>query len=144
MTDKSKFSIIGSSTKITKPWGYEIIFSPEDSGVTSKLLHIDAGKRFSFQYHDQKEENLTLIEGKCKLHLEDKEGQIKVFEMEEKKGYFIRPFQKHRCEAIIDCDILESSTKESGNTVRLEDDYQRGTETEEKRKGRLNKKVYLG
>lgn len=124
-TKKSQFTTRPYSQRIEKPWGYEIIFTPSESPVTGKILHVNKGARFSYQYHDQKQETLCLLEGKAKMVIDDNE-----FEMESLKGYFIKPMIKHRCQAITDCDILESSTKEEGNTVRLQDDYQRSTETE--------------
>ena len=54
--------------------------------------------------------------------------------METGKGYTVTLGQKHRHQAITDCDVFESSTPEIGNTYRLEDDYSRPTETEEMRK----------
>lgn len=142
--DKSKFSIKPYYQKVIKPWGYELILTPEESPITSKILHLDDGKRFSFQYHDKKIEALTLIEGEALLILENEEGKIENIKMELNKGYYIRPFQKHRAQGIKDCLIFESSTKEEGNTMRLEDDYSRGTETEEKRKTRTEGGVYMG
>ena len=142
--DKSKFTIKPFFQKVIKPWGYEILLTPEESPVTGKILHLDDGKRFSLQYHDKKEETLTLIEGRAYIILDDEKGEMKKIEMEMKKGYFIRPFQKHRCQGIKNCLISESSTKEEGNTVRLEDDYNRGTETEVKRKTRTKGGVYMG
>jgi oxalate decarboxylase/phosphoglucose isomerase-like protein (cupin superfamily) len=120
--------------KIIKPWGYELIFTPPDSLVTGKVLHLSKGARFSLQYHNKKQETLVLLNGQAKIILEDEKGQLQEIEMEPMKGYFIKPFQKHRCQGISECDILEASTKEEGNTVRLEDDYSRPTETEEMRK----------
>ena len=142
--NKTKFSVQPIVQKIEKPWGHELILTPEDAPVTGKILHLNKGARFSFQYHDQKEETLCLIKGQAKIILEDKDGEIKETEMEPMKGYHIRPFQKHRCQGITDCDILEASTKEKGNTVRLEDDYKRGTETEEIRQQRTGGKPYQG
>ncbi len=144
MADKSKFSVKPLFQKVIKPWGYEILLTPEESPVTSKILHLDDGKRFSFQYHDKKIEALTLIQGEAKIILENEQGEIEEIKMELNKGYFIRPFQKHRAQGIKDSLIFESSTKEEGNTVRLEDDYHRGTETEEKRKTRIRSGVYMG
>lgn len=117
------------AVKIIKPWGYEIIFTPPDSLVTGKILHLKQGARFSYQYHEKKQETLCLLNGQAKIILND-EGT----KMESQKGYFIKPMVKHRCQAVTDCDILETSTKEEGTTVRLEDDYQRPDETEELRK----------
>lgn len=125
--------------KIIKPWGYEIIFTPPDSPVTGKILHLKTGARFSYQYHDKKQETLCLLKGKAKIIIDDQ-----VMKMEPLEGYFITPMMKHRCWAITNCDILEASTKEEGNTVRLKDDYKRGTETEEIRKKRQESEIYLG
>lgn len=117
--------IIPYSQRIKKPWGYELIFTPPESPVTGKILHINKGAKFSYQYHDKKQEILCLFRGEAKIVIDDRE-----FKMELLRGYFITPMMKHRCQAITDCDILESSTKEEGNTIRLQDDYKRGTETE--------------
>lgn len=142
--DKSKFSTKPYQMKVEKPWGYELILTPDESPVTGKILHIKKGARFSLQYHDKKKETLTLLSGEALIILEDEKGVKQEIKMEPFKGYFIRPFQKHRCKGITDCDILEASTKEKGETVRLEDDYERETETEEARKKRTEKGVYMG
>lgn len=119
------------SKKVIKPWGYEIIFTEKDSPYTAKLLHIKSGCRLSLQYHDQKKETLVLFKGQAKIVLGNQ-----ILPMEPKKGYYIKPFLKHRVWAVTDCDIFEASTPEIGNTFRLEDDYQRQTETEADRKKR--------
>ncbi len=142
--DKSKFSIKPFFQKVIKPWGYEILLTPEESPVTGKILHLDDDKRFSLQYHDEKEETLILFSGEAYIILENDQGEMEKIKMELNKGYFIRPFQKHRAQGIKDSLIFESSTKEEGDTVRLEDDYNRGTETEEKRKTRIQGGVYMG
>lgn len=130
--------------KINKPWGHEIILSSDNSPVTSKILYIKKGHRFSLQHHETKEEILTLLSGKAYIYLgKDKESVART-EMEKDKGYLIRKSIIHRCEAIEDCEIYESSTPEKGTTVRLEDDYSRGDETEEARKEREGDKVYMG
>lgn len=142
--DKSQFSTKPYQLKVKKPWGYELILTPDESPVTGKILNLDDGKRFSLQYHDKKRETLTLISGEAYIILENWEGEMKKIRMEQNKGYFIRPFQKHRCQGIKDCFIIEASTREEGKTVRIEDDYARGTETEEARKKRTEEKVYMG
>lgn len=132
--DTSKFSIDPYVMKVEKPWGFELIFSDGTAKITSKILHITAGKRSSLQYHEVKEEILTLISGDGILELQDGTGEVKKFSMELRKSYIIIPNQIHRFAAgNVDCEIMESSTPESGNTVRLEDDYSRGVETDEDR-----------
>ena len=116
------------SQKVNKPWGYEIIFTPPNLSRVGKILFIKKGCRLSLQYHDQKEETLCLFQGKAKIRLEDKKGQIKTLYMKPQMGYTILKGQKHRLEALEDSFIFEVSSPEKGTTYRLEDDYQRGTE----------------
>ena len=132
--DKSQFTERSFSKRIEKPWGFEILFTQANLPFIGKIAFTKAGCRWSFQYHDKKEENLCLIIGEAELWLEDKDGKIKKFRMESLNGYHIKPFQKHRFCAITDCWTVESSTPEIGETVRFEDDYQRVSETEEIRK----------
>lgn len=133
--DKSKFTNEPYVQQIEKPWGYEIIFTPPTLPYTGKILHVRAGKRLSLQVHDKKQETQYLLNGRCALIADNQNGELTEFEMEKGKGYTISVGQRHRLKAIEDCDILEVSTPEIGNTYRLEDDYKRGTETEEMRKG---------
>ena len=129
--DTSKFSIDSYVMKVDKPWGFELIFSDGTAKITSKILHVTAGKRSSLQYHDTKEEILTLINGEGILEIENSKGKVEKLKMEPRKSYIIIPNQIHRFSAgTIDCEIMESSTPEAGNTIRIEDDYSRGIETE--------------
>lgn len=116
-----------------KPWGYEVVLTPKDSERTGKILHLNAGGRLSFQYHDTKVEVMALFSGKAVIWLEDDKGEIQKIPMELKKGYLIVPPQKHRVEALEDSDIFEVSSPEKGVTYRLSDDYTRPDETEKLR-----------
>ena len=121
-------SIPPYSQKINKPWGYEIVFTPKNLERVGKILFIKKGCRLSLQYHDQKEETLCLFQGKAKIWLEDKKGQIKTLYMKPQMGYTILKGQKHRLKALEDSFIFEVSSPEKGTTYRLEDDYQRRSE----------------
>ena len=120
--------ILPYSRKKDKPWGYEIIFTPKNLERVGKILFIKKGCRLSLQYHNQKEETLCLFQGKAKIWLEDKKGQIKTLYMKPQMGYTILKGQKHRLEALEDSFIFEVSSPEKGTTYRLEDDYQREKE----------------
>ncbi|OGK64453.1 hypothetical protein A2313_03135 [Candidatus Roizmanbacteria bacterium RIFOXYB2_FULL_41_10] len=141
--DQNKWQTKPYQQRIDKPWGYELIYSPDFAESTGKILHVFAGKRLSLQYHDTKTETLCLIKGKAKIVLSNNQDQLEEILMELNKGYYIAIGQKHRVIAISDCDLLESSTPEKGNTYRIEDDSHRPTETEELRsspnRGWINK-----
>lgn len=132
MNDKN-FSTIPFYEKIEKPWGHEILYTQKKAPRTGKILFVKAGKKPSFQYHDQKEETICLFSGKALIWLENSKGEIEKIPMELQKGYAVMPMQKHRIEAIEDSFLLEVSTPEIGTTVRLQDDYKRPDETEEVR-----------
>jgi mannose-6-phosphate isomerase len=116
---------------ITKPWGSETIYSPEELGIVGKILEIKAGKRLSLQYHDQKKETLCLLGGQVDLWIGREENNIKAVKMELRSGYTIEPNIIHRLEAKEDSLVLEVSTPEIGTTFRLQDDYARPDESEE-------------
>ena len=120
--------------KVEKPWGYEIHWVKEDMPYMGKMIHINESKRLSLQYHDKKQESWFLIKGRGKVIWENTNGETMETELESGRGYTCDIGQKHRLTGITDCDIIEVSTPEIGNTYRLEDDYARPTETEKMRK----------
>lgn len=120
------------SRRIEKPWGWERIWAESDR-YTGKLLHIDAGKRLSLQYHDQKLETQCLVSGRATLVLEDSNGVLREIPMQPGVGYTVYPYQLHRLVALEDAEIVEVSTPEAGTTTRVADDYDRRDETEEVR-----------
>ena len=85
LKDTSKFKIEPYVMKVEKPWGFELIFSDGTAKITSKILHVTTGKRSSLQYHEAKEEILTLISGDGILELENSNGEVLKFNMELRK-----------------------------------------------------------
>jgi mannose-6-phosphate isomerase-like protein (cupin superfamily) len=131
--DKTNFTTDPFVLKVTKPWGHEIIFTPNDLPYTGKIIHVNAGKRLSLQVHDKKQESWYLLNGQGKVIWENSNGELIETIMEPGNGYTCKIGQKHRLAGITDCDILEVSTPELGTTFRLEDDYKRPDESEEMR-----------
>ena len=118
--------------RIQKPWGWEILWA-ENGAYTGKFLHMNAGMRTSLQYHDSKLETQCLLSGCAVLMVERTDGSLREIAMERGKGYTLQPYQAHRLIAVEDSDLVEVSTAEKGTTIRLEDDFRRGDETEEVR-----------
>lgn len=133
MEDK-KFKTDSYIRRVDKPWGYELHFVPEDMPYMGKIIHIDAGKRLSLQTHDKKQESWLIMTGTAKVVWENAQGELIETVLEPRKGYTCAIGQKHRLVGVTDCDVLEVSTPEIGTTFRLEDDYARPDETEERRK----------
>lgn len=110
--------------KVEKPWGYELIFAHTDRYV-GKVLHVDAGHALSLQYHEIKDETLFLTDGEVELQVEE-DGKMVTTVLRGGESYRIKPFTKHRMVAGENgCDIIEVSTPELDDVVRLEDRYGR-------------------
>lgn len=109
--------------RVPKPWGYEIIWAHTDRYV-GKMLHIDAGHALSVQYHNRKDETIYLLSGEMKywVKLGDELEDVR---LRQGDAFRITPGTVHYMEAITDCDILEASTPELDDVVRLQDRYGR-------------------
>ena len=108
---------------IEKPWGHELIWARTDKYV-GKILHINTGHRLSKQYHVVKDETIMLLEGQMVLEIETN-GVPKGILMKKWDRYHITPGTIHRMIAITDVDVMEVSTTELEDVIRLEDDYGR-------------------
>lgn len=110
-------------TVVQKPWGYERIWASSEKYV-GKVLHVKAGHELSVQYHNRKDETIHLLSGELvyKVKLGDSLEDVKL-----KKGesYRITPGTIHQMVAVTDCDVLEVSTPEVDDIVRLSDKYGR-------------------
>ncbi|HTQ79963.1 MAG TPA: cupin domain-containing protein [Thermoanaerobaculia bacterium] len=110
--------------RVEKPWGYELIFAHTDRYV-GKILHVNAGQALSLQYHQKKDETLYLAAGEVELVVEE-EGHLIRRTLRGGESYRIEPYTKHRMVAGEQgCDIVEVSTPELEDVVRLEDRYGR-------------------
>lgn len=112
-----------SMKKIEKPWGYELIWAHTDKYV-GKILHINAGQKLSRQYHNKKEETFLIKSGKMELEIGSGENIVKI-DMNEQDVYHCKPETIHRMVAITDVDVIEVSTPELDDVVRVEDMYGR-------------------
>lgn len=116
---------MGQVTRVEKPWGYELIWAKTDQYV-GKILHIRAGHRLSLQFHRQKEETILLQKGRMMFLFEDQVGQPLIEKtMIPGDVHHIEPNRKHRMIALEDCDVVEVSTPQLDDVVRLEDSYGR-------------------
>jgi quercetin dioxygenase-like cupin family protein len=114
---------------IEKPWGREIHFAVEDEYV-GKILEVRKGCRLSHQYHKKKKETLHVYEGSIRLTLGSETEIVKAG-----KSVTIKPGVNHRIEALDgEAVILEVSTKELDDVVRLDDDYGRHKQNQQGRK----------
>ena len=108
---------------VPKPWGHEIIWAHTDRYV-GKILHIKAGEKLSVQYHDRKDETVYVLSGELKYWVRV-EGEMRDMRLGVGQAFRITPGTIHAPEAVTDCDLLEASTPELDDVVRLSDRYGR-------------------
>jgi mannose-6-phosphate isomerase len=110
--------------RIDKPWGYEIWYAWTDRYV-GKILHVNRGGRLSLQYHAQKDETSYVLRGRLLLTQGPTLDALTVIEIGEGHAWRNRPGEIHTVEGLEDADILEVSTSELDDVVRLRDSYGR-------------------
>jgi mannose-6-phosphate isomerase-like protein (cupin superfamily) len=112
------------STVVSKPWGHELIWAKTERYV-GKILHVKAGESLSLQYHQVKDETIMVLTGRLRFeHFADGETPRSV-ELLPREPFHITPGLRHRMVALEDTDVLEVSTPELDDVVRLEDRYGR-------------------
>lgn len=109
---------------VTKPWGQEEILKKADKYVMKRIT-ITRGHRLSLQYHELKEETIYVLSGTLIVwkseefydHITLAPGEV----------YHVNPTEVHRFGATDQSDtvVLECSTIELEDVVRLADDYSR-------------------
>jgi mannose-6-phosphate isomerase-like protein (cupin superfamily) len=109
---------------VEKPWGHELIWASTDRYV-GKILHIKAGEALSLQYHRLKDETIMLLTGRMQLVYFAEGEEPRSRELQPREPFHITPEMRHRMIAIEDTDVLEVSTTELDDVVRLEDRYGR-------------------
>ena len=112
--------------RVEKPWGYEIWWARTDRYV-GKILHVRKGESLSLQYHNVKEETIRIQSGRLLMETRaaDTEGELRRAELGPGDVMHIAPRTVHRMTGLEDTDVLEVSTPELDDVVRLEDRYGR-------------------
>ena len=110
--------------KVEKPWGYELRWAITDR-YAGKVLHVNKGEALSLQYHERKDEYQYVIRGAVDVELGVQGGELKTRRMKAGDTLHITPGTRHRITAVEDTDIVEISTPELDDVVRLEDRYGR-------------------
>jgi mannose-6-phosphate isomerase-like protein (cupin superfamily) len=111
--------------KVEKPWGYELIWALTDV-YCGKVLFVKAGHSLSLQFHREKDESWLLQSGRVKLELgEVGDSVLKAEVVGAGVAFHYAPGTVHRVTALEDTTILEVSTPQLDDVVRLEDAYGR-------------------
>jgi mannose-6-phosphate isomerase len=111
--------------KVEKPWGHELIWADAEQYV-GKVLFVKAGESLSLQFHREKDESWLVHAGRAKLELGSAGNAVLTEEVVGPGAAFrFRAGTVHRVTAIEDTTILEVSTPQLDDVVRLDDRYGR-------------------
>ena len=111
--------------RVDKPWGHEEIFALVDGVYCGKTLHINAGQALSLQYHEVKDETVCVQSGRLLFTVGKYGDDVEEFELGPGEAVHLKAGMVHRMTAIVDTVVLEASTTELSDVVRLEDRYGR-------------------
>jgi mannose-6-phosphate isomerase len=110
--------------RVPKPWGHEIIWAKSERYV-GKILHINAGQELSVQYHNEKDETIYLLSGQMAYRVQSGADALEDVHLKLGESFRNTPGTIHQMVALTDCDVLEVSTPELDDVVRLSDKYGR-------------------
>jgi len=113
-----------SPRRVEKPWGWELVWA-ETEHYVGKLLFVRAGEALSLQYHERKDESWLVRKGRARLELGEVEGELETIEIRAGDAFRFRPGTVHRVTALEDTLVLEVSTPDLDDVVRVEDRYGR-------------------
>ncbi len=125
MSDTAKETWVSTVGRVDKPWGFETHFAVVPGKYCGKTLHIREGEALSLQYHERKEETIAVQTGKLWLEIGTFGEALDGFELLPGEAVHVRPGTCHRMTAIVDTVVLEASTTELTDVVRLDDRYGR-------------------
>ena len=109
--------------RVDKPWGYELVWARTDRYV-GKILHVTAGHVLSLQYHNFKDETMHVLAGELILRTQPGDTLVER-RFTAGESVHIPARLVHQIEAVKDSDVLEASTPELDDLVRLTDRYGR-------------------
>lgn len=110
--------------RVDKPWGYELIYAVTETYV-GKVLFVKEGCRLSLQYHELKDETIYIYQGQINLQIGENKKELSRLALSQGDAIRLKPRTLHRMEAVVDTFILEVSTPQLQDVVRLDDDYGR-------------------
>lgn len=111
-----------------KPWGHEAVYAAGEHGYVGKLITVDAGEQLSLQYHERKDETISIVSGEAVFEHGSSTSALQSRTMRAGDVVHVPAEVLHRLTAVSDLLFAEASTAGPGwreDVVRLADRYHR-------------------
>lgn len=122
LLDLDRFAV--DVKRIEKPWGHELVFAATER-YCGKVIFVKAGEQLSLQFHKTKDETIYTLSGRAEFEIGDPGGPLDVEVVGPGRAFHLAAGTVHRIRALDDTTLLEVSTPELDDVVRLEDRYGR-------------------
>jgi mannose-6-phosphate isomerase-like protein (cupin superfamily) len=122
LLDLDRFAV--GVKKVEKPWGHELVYALTDR-YCGKIIFVRKDEQLSLQFHRKKDEVVYVHEGRIEMEIGDPGGPLDIEVVGPGHAFHIAPGTVHRWRALEDSVVLEVSTPEVDDVVRLEDRYGR-------------------
>jgi mannose-6-phosphate isomerase-like protein (cupin superfamily) len=122
LRDLDRFAV--DVKRVEKPWGYELVYAWTDR-YCGKIIFVSAGEELSLQFHRKKDETIYVQSGRVEFEIGDPGKPVDNEVVAPGRAFRLEPGTVHRMRALEDTILLEVSTPEVDDVVRLEDRYGR-------------------
>jgi mannose-6-phosphate isomerase len=122
LLDLDRFAV--DVKRVEKPWGYELVYA-STGRYLGKILFIRAGEQLSLQFHKEKDETIYVQSGRVEFEIGEPGKPVDNEVVAPGRAFRLEPGTVHRMRALEDAILLEVSTPEAEDVVRLEDRYGR-------------------
>jgi mannose-6-phosphate isomerase len=122
LLDLDRFAV--DVKRVDKPWGYELLYATTEV-YCGKVIFIRSGEQLSLQFHKKKDETIFVQLGRMELEIGEPGKPVDTEVVGPGRAFRLRPGTVHRMRALEDTTVLEVSTPEIDDVVRLEDRYGR-------------------
>jgi mannose-6-phosphate isomerase len=126
LRDLDRFAV--DVKRVEKPWGYELVYAWTDR-YCGKIIFVSAGEELSLQFHREKDETIYVQSGRVEFEIGDPGKPVDTEVVAPGRAFRLEPGTVHRMRALEDTILLEVSTPEADDVVRLEDRYGRAETT---------------
>jgi mannose-6-phosphate isomerase len=122
LLDLDRFAV--EVQRVEKPWGHEDVFAATDR-YSGKIMHVRAGEQLSLRFHRSKDETIFVQSGRAQFEIGDPGGALDVEVVGPGRAFHLGPGAVHCIRALEDTVLIEVSTPDTDDVVRLEDRYGR-------------------